>query len=81
MSPLEPAVYSADTTSEILISDILEASHADKAGKCPLVWEFPNALHKILITCLIIGHHPACAFNFASLPSTHSRAKLPPGIS
>ena len=60
MSPLEATVYGADATSQVLVSDILEASHAHKAGKCLLIREPPDALYKVLVACLVICHNSAC---------------------
>ena len=57
--PFEAAVYGTDTACEILVCDVLEARQLHAAGKGPLVWKLSDALHKILIACLVIGHHPA----------------------
>ena len=60
ISPFETAMYGTDTTSEIFVGDILEASHLHKAGERLLIRESPYALHQVLIACLIICNDPAC---------------------
>ena len=58
-SPFETTVYGADTAGKISVGDVLEASHAHKAGKCPLIRKFPDALYKVLVACLIVCDYPA----------------------
>lgn len=74
-SPFEAAVYGTDTACEILVYDVLEASHAHKAGKGPLIWKLPDALHKVLIACLVIGHHPAAIHAESNSCSTSERLR------
>ena len=69
MSPFETTVYGADTTGNVSVADIFEASHAHKASKCLLIRESPDALYKVLVACLIVCHYPACVHTIAYLTS------------
>ena len=58
-SKLEPAVYGADAAAEVLEPDPTEVCTPEEGCKRPLVWEAPDALHQVLIACLVVGYHPA----------------------
>ena len=45
--------------SQVLIGDIVEASFTDHDGKNVLLREPSNALNKVLVTGVVIGHDPA----------------------